>query len=112
MVSRVGLFGVCHAVSPTTEFGIRMALGAERSHVLRSVFREALTVVTYGLVAGIPAALFASWLLSDLVFGVSPTDPTTVSIAALLLAAVAAAASLLPAWRASRVDPMVALRQE
>jgi predicted permease len=110
----VGLFGVMsYAVSRrTTEFGIRMALGAERSHVLRSVFREALVIVTYGLVAGIPAALFASWLLSDLVFGVSPTDPTTVSLAALLLAAVAAAASVLPAWRASRVDPMVALRCE
>jgi predicted permease len=110
----VGLFGVMsYAVSRrTTEFGIRMALGAQRSHVLRSVFRESLAIVTYGLAAGIPAALTASWLLSDLVFGVGPGDPTTMSIAALLLAAVAALASLLPAWRASRVDPMVALRCE
>jgi predicted permease len=110
----VGLFGVMsYSVSRrTTEFGIRMALGAERSHVLRSVLRESLAIVTYGLAAGIPAALIASWLLSDLVFGISPTDPTTISIAALLLGAVAAVASLLPAWRASRVDPMVALRQE
>jgi ABC-type antimicrobial peptide transport system permease subunit len=80
--------------------------------VLRSVFRESLAIVTYGLAAGIPAALAASWFLSDLVFGVSPSDPTTLAIAALLLAAVAAFASLLPAWRASRVDPMVALRCE
>ena len=110
----VGLFGVMsYAVSRrTTEFGIRMALGAQQSQVLRSVFRESLAIVTYGLAAGIPAALIASLFLSDLVFGVSPGDPTTVSIAALLLAAVAALASLLPAWRASRVDPMVALRCE
>jgi predicted permease len=110
----VGLFGVMsYAVSRrTTEFGIRMALGAQQSQVLRSVFRESLAIVTYGLAAGIPAALIASLLLADLVFGVSPGDPTTVSIAALLLAGVAALASLLPAWRASRVDPMVALRCE
>jgi ABC-type antimicrobial peptide transport system permease subunit len=110
----VGLFGVMsYAVSRrTTEFGIRMALGAEPSHVLRSVLRESLTVVTYGLIAGIPAALTASWLLADLLFGVSPGDPATIAVAALLLAAVAAVASLLPAWRASRVDPMVALRCE
>ena len=110
----VGLFGVMsYAVSRrTTEFGIRMALGAQRSRVLRSVFRESLAVVTYGMAAGIPAAVAASLLLSDLLFGVSPSDPATVSIAALLLVAVAALASLLPAWRASRVDPMVALRCE
>jgi predicted permease len=110
----LGLFGVMSYIvsGRTAEFGIRMALGAQRSNVLRSVFRESLAVVTYGLAAGIPAAVAASLLLSDLLFGVTPSDPTTVSIAAGLLAAVAAVASLLPAWRASRVDPMVALRCE
>lgn len=113
-LASVGLFGVMsYAVSRrTTEFGIRMALGAQQSRVLRSVFRESLTVVAYGLAAGIPATLIVSSLLSSLLFGVSPNDPTTVFIAALLLAAVAAVATLLPAWRASRVDPMVALRCE
>jgi predicted permease len=93
----LGLFGVMsYAVSQrTTEFGIRMALGAHRSRVVRSVLRESLTIVVYGLVAGIPAALIASFLLSDLLFGVNP-DLTTLSIAAALLVAVAAMASIRP----------------
>jgi predicted permease len=113
-LASVGLFGVMsYAVSRrTTEFGIRMALGAQQSRVLRSVFRESVTVVAYGLVAGIPVTLIVSSFLSSLLFDVSPNDPMIVSVAALLLAAVAAVASLLPAWRASRVDPMVALRCE
>jgi ABC-type antimicrobial peptide transport system permease subunit len=96
----------------TAEFGIRMALGAERSGVLAAVFRKSLIVVAYGLAAGIPAVLASSRLLSSLLFGVGATDPATVSSAAALLACVAAAASLVPAWRASRVDPMIALRCE
>jgi predicted permease len=109
-----GLFGVMsYAVAGrTTEFGIRMALGAQQSGVLAAVFRESLMVVACGLAAGIPAVLASSRLLGDLLFGVDPTDPTTVSFAAMLLVGVAALASVVPAWRASRVDPMVALRCE
>jgi ABC-type antimicrobial peptide transport system permease subunit len=110
----VGLFGaMSYAVSRrTTEFGVRMALGARRSHVLRSVLGESLKVVAYGLAAGVPAALVASAWLSSLLFGVSPNDPLTIVTASLLLAAVAAAAGVLPAWRAARTDPIVALRAE
>ena len=110
----LGLFGVMSYVvsGRTTEFGIRTALGAERSNVLWSVFRESITIVIIGLAAGIPAAFGASLLLSDLLFGVSPSDPATMAVAAVVLMGVAAAASVVPAWRASRVDPMVALRCE
>jgi putative ABC transport system permease protein len=69
-------------------------------------------VVAYGLAAGVPAALVASAWLSSLLFGVSPNDPLTIVTASLLLAAVAAAAGVLPAWRAARTDPIVALRAE
>jgi ABC-type antimicrobial peptide transport system permease subunit len=110
----LGLFGVMSYVvsGRTGEFGIRMALGAQRSHVLLSVLRESITIVSIGLAAGIPAALIGSLLLTDLLFGVRPNDPATLAFAALLLVVVAVCASALPAWRASRVDPMVALRYE
>jgi predicted permease len=109
-----GLFGVMsYAVSRrTAEFGIRMALGARRQTLLFAVFRESLAVVMVGLATGIPVAMGLSRLMSDLVFGVSTSDPLILSVAVGLLVAVAAMASVLPAWRASRVDPMVALRCE
>ena len=69
-------------------------------------------VVGWGVAAGLPAVLLASRLLSGLLFGVGPADPTALSISVILLVGVAALASFVPAWRASRVDPMVALRCE
>jgi predicted permease len=113
-LASVGLFGVMsYAVSRrTTEFGIRMALGADERRVLAAVLVESLAVVGWGIAAGLPAAFLASRLLSGLLFGVGPADPTALSLAVILLVAVAALASVVPAWRASRVDPMVALRCE
>ena len=113
-LASLGLFGVMsYTVSRrTTEFGIRMALGADRRRVLQSVVVEALAVVGWGLAAGLPAVLLASRLVSSLLFGVGPADPTALSISVILLVSVAVLASLVPAWRASRVDPMVALRCE
>jgi len=111
-LASVGLCGVMsYAVSRrTTEFGIRMALGAEQRSVLKSVVLESFVVVGWGVAAGLPAVLLASRLLSGLLFGVGPADPAALSISVILLVSVAALASLVPAWRASRVDPMVALR--
>ena len=111
-LASLGLFGVLsYAVSRrTTEFGIRMALGADQRTVLKSVVLDSFVVVGWGVAAGLPAVLLASRLLSGLLFGVGPADPAALSISVILLVGVAAVASLVPAWRASRVDPMVALR--
>jgi predicted permease len=113
-LASLGLFGVMsYAVTQrTVEFGIRMALGAPRSSVLSGVLRESLAIAGLGLAAGLPAVLALSRVTGTLLFGISPTDVTTMSSGVALLIVVAAVASIAPAWRASRVDPIVALRQE
>jgi len=113
-LASLGLFGVMsYAVTQrTVEFGIRMALGAPRSSVLSGVLRESLATAGLGLAAGLPAVLALSHAMGALLFGISPTDFRTMSSGVALLIVVAAAASIAPAWRASRVDPIVALRQE
>jgi predicted permease len=114
LLSCVGLYGLMsYAVARrTAEIGIRMALGARPGNVLWMVLREALLLALVGVATGLPAALAATRLIESLLFGLTPADPTTVSLATLLMIAVAASASYLPARRASRVDPMVALRYE
>ena len=109
-----GLFGLLsYAVARrSSEFGIRIALGASRASVQWSVVREALWLVLCGFVLGAPFVMFGGRLVSALFFGVTPNDWTTFAGAAIVLAAVGAACSFLPARRASRVDPLVALRQE
>ena len=109
-----GLFGVMsYAVSRrTSEFGIRMALGAPPASVLWAVFRESLTLVALGLAVGVPVVLVASGPLADVLFRIRPNDPMTLVGAIGLLVVVAAAAAFFPAWRASQVDPMIALRSE
>jgi putative ABC transport system permease protein len=96
----------------TREIGVRMALGARESTVARMVVREALAVVGLGLLLGTFGALALTRVLASLLYDVSPTDPATFLSVAVVLAAVAVTASYLPARRAARVDPIVALRQE
>jgi predicted permease len=114
LLACVGLYGVLsYAVARrTNEIGVRMALGAQPGNVLWLVLREALALVFGGVVIGLLAALFAAKLADSLLFGLKPTDPLTLAAAAVLLIVVGILASSLPARRAARIDPMVALRDE
>jgi len=94
------------------EIGIRMALGAGRETVLASVMAHGLTLTLIGLVAGLAAALILTRLMGALLFEVGPNDPATLAGVAALITVVATAASLAPAVRATRVDPIEALRDE
>ena len=114
VLAATGIFGVIsYSVSRrTNEMGIRVALGASRGGILGMVLRETLLLAFAGLAMGLPCALLASRLLGHMLFGVSASDPATVAAVALTLASVAASAAYVPARRAMRVDPMVALRHE
>jgi putative ABC transport system permease protein len=96
----------------TREIGIRLALGAESGHVRGLVLREAFMLAVLGIVLGLIASLQLTTFLATLLFELTPTDPATLIGVAVTLLVVALAASYLPAWRASRVDPLVALRQD
>jgi putative ABC transport system permease protein len=113
-LAAVGIYGViAYSVTQRTqEIGLRMALGAERSTVLSMVIREGLFVAAIGVGLGLAAAGLGSKLMADLLVGITPHDPTTFAGSAGVLVVVALAASYLPARRATRVDPMVALRSE
>jgi ABC-type antimicrobial peptide transport system permease subunit len=113
-LAALGLFGVMsYAVTQrTAEFGIRLALGASRTRVLSAVLRESLTVVAVGLVAGIPAVFAVARLLVALLFGVDGAELATLAAAVAMLTSIAGIASVAPAWRASRVEPIVALRHD
>jgi len=113
-LSCIGIYGVMSYVVTrrTNEIGIRMALGAPRSNMLWIVFREILTLVSIGILIGVPATLAGDRLVSNMLFGLSPTDPATLVSATVILLIVAAIAGYLPARRASLVDPMIALRYE
>jgi predicted permease len=114
LLACVGLYGVMsYTVSGRTkEIGLRMALGAQRPEVLWMVLGEAMKLVALGVLIGIPAALAASHLLSSMLFGLNPADPLSMIMVILLLGGVALLAGLIPARRATKVDPMVALRYE
>jgi predicted permease len=110
----IGLYGVLayNVARRTQEIGIRMALGAARSGILRMVLREALLLAALGVAIGIPGALAANHLLTSMLFGLKATNPIILSAVAALLLLVAMAAASFPAHKASAVDPMVALRHE
>ena len=114
VLAAIGLYGVMSfaVTSRTREIGIRMALGAERGSVLWLVLGEVALLAGIGVAAGVPLAIALSSLVKAQLFGLSPTDPMSMGTAALLLALVALAAGYLPARRATRVDPMLALRYE
>ena len=94
------------------EIGIRLALGAARSSVLAMMMKYGLQLTMMGIVVGLAGALALNRLLSSLLFGVRPTDPTTIGVVVGTIATVAAVACGLPAFRASRLDPHVVLREE
>jgi len=96
----------------TNEIGIRVALGATRGTILRMILREALTLTLAGLAVGIPCAFAALHLTAHLLYGVSATDPVTLAVVVVTLAAVSALAGYVPARRAMQVDPIIALRYE
>ena len=114
LMAAVGVFGVTsYSVSQRThELGIRMALGANRGSVLALVLRQEMGACLIGIVAGVIGALFMASLLESLLFGVTARDSVTLSIAAAVLFAVTAIACVIPAQRATRVDPVTALRLE
>jgi ABC-type antimicrobial peptide transport system permease subunit len=114
LLACVGLYGVMSytVAGRTREIGVRMALGASRIDVVQLVLREGLLLVAIGLVAGIPLSLASSRLLHSFLFEMKSTDPFSLASVVLLLGMVATLAGFIPARRAAKVDPMVALRYE
>jgi len=114
ILAMIGLYGVVSfmVARRRNEIGVRMAMGATRKDILILVMREAGTLLAIGIVIGIVLAVGAATFARSLLFGLQPSDPTTIATAALALAAVAAAASLIPAHRAATLDPVTALRDE
>jgi predicted permease len=114
VLASVGLYGItAYSVARrTNEIGVRMALGANRSHVVVMVMRRALVLVAIGLAVGIPVALLGGRLMRSQLFGVRTYDPLTLAGAVLVLSAAAALAGFIPARRAASIEPMNALRQE
>lgn len=113
-LAAIGIYAVlAYSVARRThEIGVRVALGARRADVLRLVLAQGLGVTAAGVIVGVAAALLLTRFIRSLLYGVAPSDPATFAVVLLLLFAVALAASLLPARRATRVDPIVALRYE
>ena len=113
-VAGFGIFSVTHysTVQRTHDIGIRMALGAGPSDVLGMILGEGLRLACIGLVAGLSGALSLTWVLSRLLYGVASTDPLTLTGVSVLLVAIALLAVYLPAKRATRLDPLIALRFE
>lgn len=113
-LAALGIYGVVSQVvtQRTSEFGIRMALGANGGNIRRLVLRQGLLPVVIGLAAGIIASLGAGRLLQSLLFRVSPSDIAPFAVASLFLLSIALLSSFIPAWRASRIDPIRALRYE
>jgi len=114
LLATIGLYGlVSYSVAQRTrELGLRMALGASRNDVLRLVLREGIRLAVIGVSIGLVAAFALTQLIRGLLFGISPIDPFTFVTVSLLLGAIALTACVVPAFRATRVDPIVALRYE
>jgi ABC-type antimicrobial peptide transport system permease subunit len=114
LLASIGLYGVMAfvVVRRRKELGIRLALGAQPGGVIWLVMREVLLLLAIGLAVGVPAAMAAGRYISSQLYGIDPYDPTIAIVTVILLAAVSVAAGLIPAHRASRIDPILALRYE
>ena len=114
LLSAIGLYGVMshQVIRRRQEFGVRMAIGAAPGSVMTLILKQAGMIIAIGVLAGLAGALASGRLIAALLFNVSPADPASIAIAAAFLSAVTLLAGLIPARRAARVDPMVALREE
>jgi putative ABC transport system permease protein len=114
LLAAIGIYGVlAYSVARRTrEIGVRMALGAVRGSVIWMVLGDSLTPVIIGASVGIIGAIVLTRLMTALLYGVTTTDPVTFVAVVVVLLAVATLASVIPAWRAARVDPVIALREE
>jgi predicted permease len=114
LLAAIGTYGVLSymVTERRREIGIRIALGAARSHVLAQIIKQGLQVTALGVTIGLAGALAVNRLIASLLFGVQPTDGLTIAFVIATITAVAVVASWLPAWRASRLDPNVVLRDE
>ncbi|HXN65621.1 MAG TPA: ABC transporter permease [Candidatus Acidoferrales bacterium] len=114
LLACIGLYGVLsyNVTRRTSEIGVRLAMGAQKGDILGLILREALLVTVIGTAVGLGAAVAATRIMESMLYGLTARDPTTLIGAAIILLAVASLAAAVPAWRASRVDPMTALRYE
>jgi ABC-type antimicrobial peptide transport system permease subunit len=114
LLAAIGVYGLLSfaVAQRTREIGVRTALGAGRSGIIALVLRSALRVVLAGALAGVFGAWAVTRLMGALLFDVSPLDPLAFAAAVFVLVGVSVGAALIPTWRATRVDPLVALRQQ
>ena len=114
LLAAIGTYGVLSYIvtERRREIGIRVALGATRSDVLTQIMKQGLQITTLGVIIGLAGALVVDRLIASLLFGVQPTDIGTIAFVIATITAVAVIASWLPAWRASRLDPNIVLRDE
>ena len=114
LIASVGMYSVMHysVAQRLHEMGIRVALGAQRADIFRLVIAQTLAVVSIACIVGLSVVLLGGRLWADLLYRTSPRDPAVLAFATSLLLASGIAASLLPAWRATRVDPVTALRAD
>jgi ABC-type antimicrobial peptide transport system permease subunit len=112
VLAMLGVYGtMAYTVAQRTfEIGVRMAFGAERGAILRAVLAHAAKLACYGIAMGLVLSLMLARLVTSMLVGVRPSDPVSLGVASLLLLLTALAAALAPGWRATHVDPMVALR--
>jgi ABC-type antimicrobial peptide transport system permease subunit len=113
LLASIGIYGLLAYMvgQRSREIGLRLALGAPRAHILRLVLRKGVLLAGLGIVTGVIFAASTASMMASLLYGVRPHDPAVFLVVPLLLLVVAIAASYIPAWRATRVDPIVALRE-